>query len=573
MQTTATPDPSAGVLSADGYRTTPDQETTGWPPGVRYIIGNEACERFSYYGMRAILATHLATLYALHHGLGDKAAQDAATATTHLFFAGVYALPMIGAILAERLLGKYRTILYLSLVYCLGNLTLALGANYLEGMFLGLALIAVGSGGIKPCVSANVGDQFGKGNWFRVRTIYQIFYFSINFGSFFATLLIPQLQIHFGPAVAFGVPGVLMFLATVIFWMGRRKFVHVPPRPGGKLGLLDAVSSTMLFLAVGHLFITPDLIQHAGLPPAVKWPVLVAVSAAFLAAGLYLFGRRQQIAQDDGFLAIIWYAWKNRGKRADSAGDGSADRSPLARSPFWGPAVDRFGEKAAEGPLAVLKILSVFLLISVFWALFDQHSSSWIFQAGEMDLRLWGERESFLGINNRLLNRNQVPALNPLMVMLLIPLMNVVYGRLDRLGLKTTPLRRITTGMFFAALSFAVVALLQAWIDGNARDGLPKVWFGWQVIPYLLMTVAEVLVSVTGLEFAYTQAPARMKSTIMGFWLLTVTLGNVLVAFLAGFKDLERVNFFWTFAGLSAAAGVLFGLRAYFYVQKDYTQE
>src|SRR5581483_2432103 len=143
----------------------------------------------------------------------------------------------------------------------------------------------------------------------------------------------------------------------------------------------------------------------------------------------------------------------------------------------------------------------------------------------------------------------------------------------DRIGLKTTPLRRITAGMFFAALSFAVVALIQVWIDASERDGLPRVWFGWQVIPYLLMTVAEVLVSVTGLEFAYTQAPARMKSTIMGFWLLTVALGNVLVAFLAGFKDLPRVNFFWTFAGLSAAAGVLFGLRAYFYVQKDYTQE
>jgi POT family proton-dependent oligopeptide transporter len=245
----------------------------------------------------------------------------------------------------------------------------------------------------------------------------------------------------------------------------------------------------------------------------------------------------------------------------------------LQQSPFWGPAVDRFGLRAAEGPVAVLKIISVFFLISVFWALFDQHSSSWIFQAGQMDLRLWGDRESFLGIDNVTLNRNQVPALNPLMVMLLIPAMNVVYGRLDRLGLKTTPLRRITAGMFFAALSFAVVALIQVSIDTNERDGLPRVWFGWQIIPYLIMTVAEVLVSITGLEFAYTQAPARMKSTIMGFWLLTVTLGNVLVAFLAGFKDMQRVNFFWTFAGLSAAAGLLFGLRAYFYVQKDYTQE
>src|SRR5262249_62302617 len=128
-------------------------------------------------------------------------------------------------------------------------------------------------------------------------------------------------------------------------------------------------------------------------------------------------------------------------------------------------------------------------------------------------------------------------------------------------------------GMFIAAVAFVVVALLQAWIDHNARNGLPKVWFAWQVIAYLIITIAEVMVSITGLEFAYTQAPARMKSTIMGFWLLAVSLGNVLVAFLAGFKDLERVNFFWTFAGLSAAAGLLFGIRAYFYLPKDFTQE
>src|SRR5262245_21093513 len=235
----------ASPLSREGYRTSPDHETTGWPPGVPYIVGNEACERFSFYGMNAILAAHLASLYASQHGLAEKASQDAATAAVHLFKAGVYALPMIGAILAERLAGKYRTILYLSLVYCLGHVVLSAGERYLEGMFLGLALIAVGSGGIKPCVSANVGDQFGKNNWFRVRTVFQIFYFSINFGSFFATLLIPQVQLHagkfliglfpaleqhisayhLGTSVAFGIPGVLMFIATFIFWLGRRKFV------------------------------------------------------------------------------------------------------------------------------------------------------------------------------------------------------------------------------------------------------------------------------------------------------------------------------------------------------------
>src|SRR5207248_1485198 len=163
-----------------------------------------------------------------------------------------------------------------SLVYCAGNAVLALFDQHLTGMYVGLALIAVGSGGIKPCVSANVGDQFGKGNWHRVRLIYQTFYFSINFGSFFATLLIPLTRKHFGSSVAFGIPGVLMFLSTLIFWMGQRKFVHVPPRPGGTVGLLDTLSSACLFLSVGHFFVTWGPIKDE---PAWRGvPVALAVS-------------------------------------------------------------------------------------------------------------------------------------------------------------------------------------------------------------------------------------------------------------------------------------------------------
>src|SRR5262249_47211052 len=196
-------------------RTSPDQESTGWPPGIPYIIGNEGCERFSYYGMRSILTLYLAKVLYVGHPVFGTAPAAYATAHYHLFVAAVYALPMIGAVISDRLLGKYRTILYLSIVYALGNGALALFADTISGTWVGLALIAVGSGGIKPCVSAHVGDQFGRGNWFRLRTIYQAFYFIINFGSFFATLLIPLIWKHAGIRAAFAVPGVLM-LASVV---------------------------------------------------------------------------------------------------------------------------------------------------------------------------------------------------------------------------------------------------------------------------------------------------------------------------------------------------------------------
>ena len=159
------------------YRTTPDHDNTGWPPGVPYIVGNEACERFSFYGMRAILQVHLTSLFAVQMFLSetDATAKGAATQVVHLFMAGVYAFPMIGALIADRWAGKFNTILVLSFVYCLGHAVLSLGENTLVGMYVGLALIAVGSGGIKPCVSANVGDQFGRGNLFRIQTVFQLF--------------------------------------------------------------------------------------------------------------------------------------------------------------------------------------------------------------------------------------------------------------------------------------------------------------------------------------------------------------------------------------------------------------
>ena len=149
-------------------RTEPDHENRGWPTGIPYIIGNEGCERFSYYGMKAILYVYIVGLFMNLHGESLEEARKSSTEVMHLWSAAVYTLPLIGAILADRLLGKYRTILYLSIVYCLGHLALAfMGAGGMSAenwMLSGLYLIALGSGGIKPCVSAHVGDQFGKTN-------------------------------------------------------------------------------------------------------------------------------------------------------------------------------------------------------------------------------------------------------------------------------------------------------------------------------------------------------------------------------------------------------------------------
>ena len=165
----------------------------------------------------------------------------------------------------------------------------------------------------------------------------------------------------------------------------------------------------------------------------------------------------------------------------------------------------------------------------------------------------------------------QIAALNPLIVMIVIPLLNVaVYRPFERSGRPLKPLHRMTAGMFLASLAFVSVAVIQARIEAA---GPGHVHVLWQIIPYTLITLSEVLVSITGLEFAYTQAPRAMKSTIMGFWLVGVTFGNVLVAFLAPLqKQLLLAKFFWLFAGLMAVAALIFAVLASFYRGKAYLQ-
>ena len=219
--------------------------TDRFPPQIPYIIGNEACERFSFYGMRGILTVFL-TDYLLRHAIPDAGERSArASSLFHLFMVGVYLCPLLGGYLADRWLGKFKVILSLSLVYCLGHACLAVFENNAAGFYTGLALISLGSGGIKPCVSAMVGDQFTADRSHLVKKVFAIFYWAINLGSFFASLTIPLTLKHLGPAWAFGIPGVLMFIATAIFWAGRRHYVVVPPTGSNPHSFLRVVGSAL----------------------------------------------------------------------------------------------------------------------------------------------------------------------------------------------------------------------------------------------------------------------------------------------------------------------------------------
>lgn len=446
-----------------------------FPSQIKYIVGNEACERYSYYGMRSIL-----TVFMIQVLLFQEAQ---ATSTYHLFAGACYLFPLLGAFISDRIWGKYKTILYLSLVYCLGHAVLAIWETQ-NGLYAGLALIALGSGGIKPCVSAHVGDQFKANQTHLLKKVYELFYFMINFGSFFSTIITPWTLKAYGPSIAFGIPGVLMFLATIVFWMGRHEYIHVPPTK----------------------------------------------------------------SDGNGFMSVLMSAFKNSGSR--KAGES-----------FLDGALKNHPREAVEGTKAVLDIAKLFAAISVFWALFDQHGSSWVIQAVNMDL-------NFMGIQ---FEASQISAWNPIMVMGLIPLFSMgIYPMLDKMGFKTTPIRRMTWGMFVAAASFAMIGGLQMIMDGSGT----KLNVMWQFFPYLVITMAEVMISITGLEFAYTQAPRSMKSSVMSIWLLTVFFGNMITAYVSkvNFFPVASTGYFMFFAVLMALFAGVFMFMGSRYKVKNYME-
>lgn len=438
------------------YLTSPLNEAS-LPKGIPYIIGNEAAERFSYYGMRAILVVFMTQYLVNTEGQADYMSEDEAKGWFHLFVSAVYLTPLLGALISDGLLGKYRTIITLSLVYTLGHFALSLDDTR-AGLAVGLGLIALGAGGIKPCVSAHVGDQFSKTSSHLLPRVFGWFYFSINLGAFGSTLLIPWLLDNYGSNIAFGIPGLLMLLATIIFWSGRYKFVHVPA--GGKHFIKEAFSR--------------------------------------------------------------------------------------------------------DGIQAVIQLSVLYLFVAMFWALFDQTASSWVLQAEKMDRNIFGIE----------LLSSQLQAANPLLVMLLIPLFTyAIYPAINRV-FPLSPLRKISIGMFITVLAFAVSAIIQQEIDAGHTPHI-----SWQIFAYLILTSAEVMISITCLEFSYTQAPAKMKSFIMAFFMMSIAVGNLFTSAVNffienddGSSKLAGADYFWFFTLLMLITSFIFVFVARNYKEKIHLQ-
>jgi proton-dependent oligopeptide transporter, POT family len=400
------------------------------PRSTWFIVTTEACERFSFYGMVSILTLYLQNLFLQHQpevtAVVRTQAEAFAKERVHLFNAGVYYLPILGGFLADKYFGRYRTILFLSLFYCLGHGALALFEGKEAGIYLGLALIAIGAGGIKPCVSAFVADQFDNLDERGLAKVYGIFYWAINVGAALSMAIIPLVapvwengvivQENWGYSWAFGIPGIFMAIAAFVFWLGTPLYVNRRP-------------------------------------PA------------------------QSVAAVD----------------------------PAERAADW---------------KTIFRIALVLSPLIIFWALYYQLSTSWVQQGDAM------QPTPILGYT---VDGQRMQAASGLLILVLVPFMITVgYPAMRKVGISTSPTSKMTIGMLVTGAAFVISGLLQNRIDASTD----RISVMWQLLPYFPLEIGEVMVSVTGLEFAYANAPPRMKSMVMGVWFGITGTGNLSVAIL-----------------------------------------
>lgn len=653
---------------------------TNYPISICFIVVNEFCERFSYYGMKAVL-----TLYFLSYLHWDK---DLSTAVYHAFSSLCYFTPILGALIADSWLGKFKTIIYLSIVYVIGHVVKSVGAIPTVGnanmhialSMIGLILIAFGTGGIKPCVAAFGGDQFDEEHVSERQKFFSVFYMSINAGSLLSTIITPVLRSDvkcFGDdcyALAFGVPAALMVVALVVFIGGSGMYKRNPPQGNVLLEVCNCIG----------------------------------------------------------------FAIKNRWR---------SSKNDSKRKHWLDWAEDKYSKRLIQEIKMVLRVLVLYIPLPMFWALFDQQGSRWTLQATRMNMA-FGSAFTIKPDQMQMLNALMILLFVPIFDLIIYPLFgcckinvtplrkmatgmifaalafgaatmveinvvktvvtpasadncllqvinlagNDVTVKINNTNLFLDPIQPLQDTAEYVTLPLGAeskeinigvmssgvtsecltrfnettansliiypgttgVACMHA-IDhiDKMDDGNPLVRFintlpeaihidlgkktlevapgfsispnvtvnrgqysnvscsmtsdkckgldlglldfgavytvvlsedaghivakkledveannvhvAWQIPQYVLMTAGEVMFSITGLEFSYSQSPANMKSVLQAGWLLTVAFGNVIVLIVAEGAGLEQWKEFLLFAGLLLAVCIIFSIMSVFY--------
>lgn len=498
-----------------------------------FILGNEFCERLAFYGLSTNMIIYMTKVMGEDNGF--------AAIQLNLFEGTCYLTPLLGAWLADSMWGRYKTIIVFSVIYFLGMVMLAASA-WLPGLtpppdeyatplqnaalYTSLYVIALGTGGIKPNVSAFGADQFDEADPKDRRektSFFNWFYFFVNIGSLLAVTVIVWVQENISWAVGFAIPAACMAAAILTFVAGSPLYTHVPPTES---------PLSRVFKVVWAAWKAPKGLSGAGAAEAgdsgtLSDPLLTANGSAHN-GGLY--GSHYGAPPADGAGGM--------GRRTQSLQ--WLDKAAEARV---AGGARRFSVRQVEEVKLVLRLLPVFGATLLYWTIYMQMGSFFVAQGVLMDRTV-----PLPGGRSFVIPAASLSMINTLAIVVLIPMYDkLLVPMLRRLGRPITLLQRIGWGLVVCVVSMLIAAYVE-WYrlklfhegyieDGTADGGAaalghhPKavhmsVW--WQVPQYLAVGLSEVFTSIGQLELFYDQAPDVMRSCSMALQLLSVCIGSYL---------------------------------------------
>jgi POT family proton-dependent oligopeptide transporter len=439
-------------------------------------------ERFTYYGMRAVLVLFLVgAVSSGGFGIDDKTA----AAIYGLYTAGVYLAALPGGWIADRLIGARQAVLIGGTLIAFGNVLLA-ASTAPRGFYLGLLVIVLGVGLLKPNVSTMVGDLYPEGGA-RLDAGFTLFYMGINLGATLGPVVTGEAQILMGPRAGFGVAAVFMAAGVLQYYFTQ----HYLGAAGKIVTTADGEAGTTV----------AD--PPAGRPWLRLW---IALAAATLAIAAVSFG----------WLAVNPLAL--------------AHASTLV---IAGTAVLYFsylflaGNLSAEEKRRTLVIVVLFLGSVLFWSGYEQAGSS---------LNLFAERYTDRALGSFVIPASWFQSLNPAFVIAFAPLVAWVWIALARRRLDPSAPASFAIGVILMGAGFVVMAVAAS-IVAHGSKVLPT----WLIATYLLHTLGELCLSPVGLSYTTKLAPKRLVGQMMGMWFLSLSLGNLAAGLIAGEFDANHI--------------------------------
>jgi POT family proton-dependent oligopeptide transporter len=475
-----------------------DRAFFGHPRGLSTLFFTELWERFSYYGMRALLLLFMTDT--ARHGFGWDTAKSAAVYGLYTF--GVYAVALPGGWIADRILGQKKSVLYGGIIIALGHYTLALPAlipsTSVSAFYVGLFLIVMGTGLLKPNVSAIVGELYPEGGG-RRDAGFSIFYMGINIGAFAGPLICSYLGEKVDWHLGFSAAGIGMTFGLIQYVYGW-KFLHGKGELGAEQIEPKARAEGRLRLTVGVGIVCLVMLFVA----ALKWMGIVSFT-------LVSFVRGTGVSLI--VLAVLYFAY-----------------------------MIFFACRTREEKSRVFVIFLLFLGAAMFWSGFEQAGSSMNLFAKDFTNRVvlgWEAPAGYL------------QSVNPLFIVLLAPVIGSLWVKLGA----SNP--SIPTKFAMGLVLLGVGFLVMAWGSQYIQNG--KVSPMWLVTTYFFHTVGELCLSPVGLSSITKLSPQRLVSQMMGTWFLGAALGNLIAGLVAGYIDeLPKDELFGVVAAIVITTGLLF---------------